>query len=108
MRVHANMLPAMITADQFLSSGVEALNMVHLKSRVLTEVIGHGLLRLETALKPSLDRLAYNDTPAFSQDCIAESKDMKGEVLSDGQSEIGVTSGIMSDFFSTDRNIFRS
>lgn len=28
--------------------------------------------------------------------------------MSEGQSEIGILSGVMSDFFSTDRNIFRS
>lgn len=37
---------------QFLSHGNEAENLVHLKSRFVTDIVAYGMRRLETALKP--------------------------------------------------------
>ena len=94
-----------LSVPQFLSSGHEAENLVHLKSRFVTDIVAHGMRRLETALKPQVARQEYNDTPVFTQQ---DRQSEREPVLSEGQSEIGILSGVMSDFFSTDRNIFRS
>jgi hypothetical protein len=45
-----------LSVSQFLSSGQEAENLVHLKSRFVTDIVAHGMRRLETALKPQNGR----------------------------------------------------
>lgn len=57
-----------LSAEEFLSSGIEAENLVHHKGKVVTDIIGHGLKLIKNAALNSSRRLAYNDTPAFSNE----------------------------------------
>lgn len=57
-----------LSVEEFLSSGKEALNLVHHKSRMVTDIITNGLKQLEPALKTPAERTMSNDTPAFSNE----------------------------------------